>query len=200
MSFHGIRIDTAGAYGRHCEPECPNGFYIAEVQTEWMSLVTLNFSVNLPVGAAMHNSSLLFGASPALGSFNESIGFEVSFVDGTGSIDWVVTANDIVQYVSPTEVVFRTPALDALLSEALAATRSVQPHFVLAVSSIPIQPLCLVLRHVTLSWAFRVVREYLRVLTLCLATLCLKCLTTSWRLLTAAQASRSARSQPTARR
>ena len=199
VSFHGIRIDTAGAYGRHCEPECPNGFYIAEVQTEWMSLVTLNFSVNLPVGAAMHNTSLLFGASPALGSFNESIGFEVSFVDGTGSIDWVVTANDIVQYVSPTEVVFRTPALDALLSEALAATRSVQPHFVLAVSSIPIQPLCLVLRHVTLSWAFRVVREYLRVLTLCLATLCLKCLTTSWRLLTAAQASRSARSQPTAR-
>eukprot|EP01047_Picozoa_sp_COSAG01_P002838 COSAG01_NODE_78_length_28136_cov_10.014481_10_plen_2561_part_01 len=107
ISFNSIRIDAAGAYDPHCTRPtvCASGFYLAEVETEWQALVTLQFSLNLPAGAQVYNVSVHFEA-PVIDEYRASnssnmtlpIGFEVLVGEETAqnmSLAWILSEQDL---------------------------------------------------------------------------------------------------------
>jgi hypothetical protein len=111
VSFHSLRVDTAGAYDNHCEPACPNGFYVAEVDTDWLAVTTMTFDVRLPEGATLQNATLVINA-PWLGPRNESAtdadsffpaGLNIAFVDSGGSsADWSISGRHVErEHVTP---------------------------------------------------------------------------------------------------
>eukprot|EP01043_Picozoa_sp_COSAG02_P013678 COSAG02_NODE_551_length_20435_cov_27.974380_7_plen_1096_part_01 len=115
LSFHSVRIDAAGAYGHHCEPACPNGFYTLEVETEWLAVTTITFDVRLPRNAVFVNASLAFGA-PWLGPRNASATDDDAFfpamlsvmVEDAAEISWSLSGRHVDRnHTTPVQIALR---------------------------------------------------------------------------------------------
>ena len=147
VSFNSIRVDSAGAYDPDClQPTvCPSGFYIAEVPTEWLALITMEFAVHLPAGAKLQNASVFFGAPSGVSVSNTSdmkvfpVTFEILVDNGLSNVSlvWSPMTHDLRQVTDTVmngtipssvgvntsqmarETIFETPDISTLLQHRL---------------------------------------------------------------------------------